>query len=127
MLTMEGCRVRQQRFRARLEAAGIDGALISAPRDIYYLTGLLAEDRHAPFPSLLYVATEGGSWLATWKAEGEALVEERLSYEYHVLYTMNPDTTARLAALVEARAPSPRGIRRLGYQREALPLALGRT
>src|SRR5947209_1568662 len=98
MLTQDGCRARQQRFRAQLDAAGIEGALISAPRDIYYLTGLLAEDRHAPFPSLLSLATKGGSRLATW-----------------------------LAALVEARAPALRGIRRLGYQREALPLALGRA
>jgi len=123
MLTIEGCRARQERLRQRLDAAGIDGALISAPRDIYYLTGLLAENAIYPFPGLLYLGTQGGSWLATWM-EGEALVEDRLMYDFHVLYTMNPDTTARLAALAEAKAPALRGLKRLGYQRESLASAL---
>src|SRR5438067_2045919 len=114
MLTQDGCRMRQQRFRERLEAAGVGGALISAPRDIYYLTGLLAENGIYPFPSLLYVGTEGRSWLATWMGEGEARVDERLAYEFQVLYTMNADSMARLAALVESQAPALRGIKRLG-------------
>ena len=71
MLTQEGCRARQQRLRARLDAAGVGGVLISAPRDIYYLTGLLPENGIYPFPSVLYLGTRGASWLATWMEEGD--------------------------------------------------------
>ena len=50
MLTTDGCRMRQERFIEMLERNDLDGALISDPREIYYLTGLLIER----FPALLY-------------------------------------------------------------------------
>src|ERR1051325_4583654 len=127
MLTLDGCRARQQRFRERLEQAGMGGALISAPRDIYYLTGLLAENGIYPFPSVLYLGTDGGSWLATWVEEGDAVVDERLTYDFHVLYTMNPAATARLTPLVESKAGALRGARCRAYQREALPFAVAQA
>lgn len=127
MLTMEGCRARQQRLRERMDAAGVGGVLISASRDIYYLTGLLTDNPIYPFPSLLYLPASGASWLASWVADGEALVDERLAYEYHVMYTMNPDATVRLATLTEGKAGALRGVGRLGYQVESLPHALGRV
>jgi Xaa-Pro aminopeptidase len=120
MLTREGCRGRQERFRGRLAAAGLSGAVISAPRDIYHFTGLLAEGQG----SLLYLATEGRSWLATWTEEGDPLVDARILYDWHVLYTINPDNQARLAQKVrEAASGLPRG-GRLGYQRESLGFVL---
>jgi Xaa-Pro aminopeptidase len=108
-----------------MDAAGIAGALITAPRDIYYLTGLLAENVTYPFPSLLYLGSDGRSWLVTWMQEGEARVDERLAYDYHTLYTLNPDAMARLVRLVEEKAVVPRGARLLGYQLESLPCELG--
>lgn len=120
MLTPEGCRGRQQRFQDRLAAAGLVGAVISAPRDIYYFTGLLAEGQW----SLLYLGTDGRSWLATWTEEGEPLVDARYLYDWHLLYTINPDNQTRLAQKVrEAASSLPRG-GRLGYQRESLTFAL---
>jgi Xaa-Pro aminopeptidase len=127
MLTMEGCRARQQRLRERLDAAGVGGALVSSPRDIYYLTGLLTENVTYPFPSLLYLGTTGASWLATWAAEGEALVDERLTYDFHVMYTMNPDAIARLTALIAGKVGALRGVTRLEFQAESLPFAVGRA
>jgi Xaa-Pro aminopeptidase len=120
MLTREGCRARQERFRQQLSAAGISGAVISAPRDIYYFTGLLAEGQG----SLLYLPVEGRSWLATWTDEGPApLVDDRHLYDWHILYTINPDNHRRLAELVRKAASGRRG-GRLGIQRESLTLAL---
>jgi Xaa-Pro dipeptidase len=120
MLTREGCRRRQERFRAQLTAAGLPGAVISAPRDIYYFTGLLAENQ----PSLLYLGVERPSWLATWQNEGDPLVDARHTYDWHLNYTMHPDPHARLADRVrQASQALPRG-GRLGYQVEGLPFAI---
>jgi Xaa-Pro aminopeptidase len=119
MLTREGCRARQERFRQRLAAAGLSGAVISAPRDIYYFTGLLAEGQW----SLLYLPVEGRTWLATWSEEGTPLVDDRLLYDWHLLYTINPDNHRRLAETVRKAASAARG-GRLGHQRESLTFAL---
>src|SRR5207253_44092 len=81
MLTLDGCRARQERFLKRLEAAGIPAALISDPRDIYYLTGLLPENKVYAYPNLLFLGPGLRSWLATGLAEGEAAVDEKLPYE----------------------------------------------
>src|SRR5262249_35071649 len=60
VLTQDGCRGRQERLRALLEREGIGAALISDPRDVYYLTGFLAPGV-PPFPVLLYLQTGGRS------------------------------------------------------------------
>lgn len=124
MLTEAGCRARQARFLARLEALGVDGALISAPRDIHYFTGVLPELPIHPYPSLLFLGPGRPSWLLTGLADGEPVVDERRVYPINLLYTLNPDHHRRageaLADLLK-RSPLPRG---LGYQREALPRSL---
>jgi len=124
MLTPVGCRARQERFLARLEALGLRAALISAPRDIHYFTGVLPELPIHPYPSLLCLVPGGRSWLLTGLGEGEPVVDERVTYPINVLYTLNPDNHRRAAALLAdrlrgARLPSP-----LGYQAEALPHSL---
>ena len=128
MLTLEGCRNRQQRFRARLSEEGIDAVIISDYRDIYYLTGvLLSAYPSFSFPALLYLETDGGSWLASTTDEGDAAVDERVVYDSHVLYTMNPDPMRLLNAAVAQKLRDCRGISRLGWQQEATPKLLADT
>jgi Xaa-Pro aminopeptidase len=124
MLTLEGCRARQQRFNQRLEAAGISAAVISEPRDVYYLTGLLPELKTYPYPNLLFLGPGQKSWLVTGAPTGEALVDERLPYPINTLFTFNPDNHSRAAQLVRSRSDASRGLPMLGYQQEALPHSL---
>ena len=53
--------------------------MISEPRDIYYLTGLLPELKTFPYPNLLFLGPGQKSWLVTGAPAGEAaapLVEQ---------------------------------------------------
>src|SRR4051812_24294564 len=100
MLTLDGCRQRQQRLLARLEEAGIPAALVSDPRDIYYLTGVLAESKIRAFPSLLFLGPALPSWLATGLAGAEAAVDETLTYPIGTFATLNPDNHRRLCELI---------------------------
>jgi len=128
MLTLEGCRNRQARFLARLDAAGIAAAIISDPRDIYYLTGLLPEAAVTRYPSLLCLGPGLDSWLVTGAADGNALVDRRIVYPISEMATLNPDNHRRaadqVAECVRAGAPLGRSSVPVGYQREALPYSL---
>lgn len=128
MLTLKGCRYRQQRFRDALATEGIDAAIITDSRDIYYFTGLLLSAYPAfYFPALLYLETDGGAWLAASTGDGDAAVDERVVYDSHVLYTMNPDPMRLLNAVVAQKLRDSRGITRLGWQCESLPKLLADT
>ncbi|HTE20479.1 MAG TPA: Xaa-Pro peptidase family protein, partial [Armatimonadota bacterium] len=120
MLTIEGCRGRQERFLARLEEAGVPAALISHPRDIYYFTGVLPEGVVYAYPSLLFLGPGLKSWLVTGLADGEAAVDEKLVYPINELYTMNPDNHRRLSEVVSGPAGRTPNLARLGFQGEAL-------
>jgi Xaa-Pro aminopeptidase len=123
MLTQDGCRMRQERFVEMLERNDLDGALISDPREIYWLTGLLLER----FPALLYTETEGLSWLVAHTMEGEALVNTREAYEPALMATMNPDPMCQLAYAVARKAAGVRPVHKLGWQAESLPKLLADT
>lgn len=123
MLTREGCRRRLDRFLHRLDEAGIPGALISHPRDIYYLTGLLPE-HHFQYPNLLFVGPGRRSWLVTGREDGEAVVDETIRYSPHVFYTFNPDNHRRAAGVIAGISARERGLASVGHQREALPRSL---
>jgi len=128
MLTEEGCRTRQERFRKRLASEELDAADITDHRDIYYLTGLLLSSYPSfHFPALLYLETDGQSWLAAHTDEGEALVGERVVYDSHIMYTMNPDPMRLLNEVVAKQAGGIRGISRVGWQQESFPRILGDT
>ena len=124
MLTQEGSAIRQRRIRKYLSANHIDAAVISDYRDIHYLTGLLLPKN---FPALMLLETEGGSWLAATTDEGEALVNDRIVYEWQQLYTMNPDPMRCLQRVVEARLKNAPSVKRIGWQAESLPRILGET
>lgn len=117
MLTQDGCRIRQERFRQMLDTEGIDAAVVSHHLDVYWLTGLLIER----FPVLLYIEAEGESWLICQTLEGEALVDSRDMYEPHLLYTSNPDPMRLLAYAAARKLSGMRQVKRLGWQSESLP------
>lgn len=121
MLTQAGCSARQQRLRERLAAQSVDAAIVTDPRDVYYLTGVLPSN----FPTFLYLETGGSSWLVSHTDEGEAAVGDRVTYEFHKLYTMNPDPMRCLADVVEQRIRNQRSPRRLAWQQESLSRLLG--
>ncbi|MEA2531399.1 MAG: Xaa-Pro dipeptidase [Thermomicrobiales bacterium] len=124
MLTQEGCRTRQERFRALLAREGIDAAVISDPRDVYYLTGFLASGP-MPLPVLLYLESDGRSVLAAPNADDPAAVDERATYEPHLLATLNPDPMRRLGRAIADHLAGARSVRRLGWQAESLPRHVG--
>lgn len=123
MLTREGCIARQDRFRRRLGERDLSGAVISDPRDVYYFTGF----GPATYPALLYLGAPGGSWLVCHTAEGDAAVDDRSTYDYQVLYTMNPDPVRCMDRVVEARVRGASAVPRLGWQVEALPRRIGES
>lgn len=108
MLTQNGCRNRQERFVTGLEEAGLAAALISDPRDIYYLTGLLPEAAVTRYPSLLCLGPGLQSWMITGAADGEALVDERIVYRISEMATLNPNNHRRAAERAGELARDPR-------------------
>ena len=122
MLTQSGCQTRQDRFRALLSHRGLDAAILFDPNEIYYLTGFLISDWLFQ-PAAFYFETNGSSLLICHTDEGDALTDERVLYESHVLYTRNSDLVRRICAELRARLPG-RTVSRIGYREEGLPLAI---
>ena len=119
MLSLEGCRQRQHRLLQALDGEGLDGVLISTPREIYYFTGLWVENKLFDFPSLLFLGPGQASWLGTWQAEEDAAVDERETYPSSLMATMNPDNHRRLARLASDHGAKRRGaLARVGVQAE---------
>ena len=128
MLTLEGCRERQNRLRAELNANGIDAVVLTDPLEIYYLTGApLCGFPAFEFPAFLFFETDGGSWLAAHTEEGEALVDDRITYEWHVMSTMNPDPVRQLNKAVSSRLSGGMPVSRIGWQEEGLDRLLAET
>ncbi len=124
MLTPDGCRERQHRFLARLEEAHLPAALVSHPRDIYYLTGVLPEMTSYPYPSLLFLGPGQRSWLATGHSGGEPVVDELLEYPTSEMGTVNPDNCRRLAELIRPPMRRTTNLSGIGFQRESLSRAI---
>jgi Xaa-Pro dipeptidase len=128
MLTKAASQMRQDRFRSQLSIQGIDAAVITDRREIYYLTGILLCDYpNFPFPAMLYVETNGKSWLAAHTDEGDCAVDERVTYPPNVLYTMSPDLMVLLNTAVAKKLTGIDGPKRIGYQEEAMPKLLADT
>src|SRR6476469_292400 len=123
VLTQAGCRSRQDRFRTLMERRDLDATIFFDQNEIFYLTGFLIPDFLSQ-PAALYIETGGSSLLVCATEEGEALVDERLTYEPHLLYTRNLDLVRQISALLEQRLAG-RSIRRIGWRVEALPRAIG--
>lgn len=126
MLTRTGCENRQRHFRAMLAHEALDAAVISDTHEIYYLTGYPPPGfpvvRYAP--AMLYLETEGHSLLVARSDEGQALVDERTTYAWQTLDTINPDLMAQLARTASQQLSGRPHPRRLGWQAESLPRLL---
>ena len=117
MLTKEGCQKRQERLRQRLSDAGVDAIAIVHPVEIYYFTGVLLPETFPAQPALLWIQTDGSSWLAAHSDAGEPLVDACYTYECSVGYTMNSYMRTQLSELVADRLRGTTATR-VGYQRE---------
>jgi Xaa-Pro dipeptidase len=120
MLTPQGCLGRQNRFRQQLAQQKIDAAIVTDPRDIYYLTGRLIGDIFRP-PACLFIDHQSG-WLVA-PGTGDAHGVEVVPYEVNSQGTMHPDWQARATNLVLSRL-ARHGIDRIGCQWESLSASL---
>lgn len=129
MLTRTGCETRQERLRQMMERRDLAAVLVSDPHEIYYFTGLQLDPPGGSFafPALLVIPRSGPSWLACHTGEGDPLVDERLTYEFNLQFTVHPDLMRRLAEIVAAKSAGGHPPHRVGYQDEALPRLIGET
>ena len=128
MLTQDGCKARQARLRERLSEQGLDGIVLTDHLEIYYFTGLLLSQFPAfYFPAFLMMETDGRSWLAAHTDDGEAVVDDWVTYDWHIMYTLNPDPLRLLNKAVEDRLRSQKGISRIGWQEEGTHKLLADT
>jgi Xaa-Pro aminopeptidase len=100
---------------------GLDAAVFFDANEIYYFTGFLISDWVAQ-PAAFYIETNGLSLLVCHTGDGDAVVDERVLYEPHLLYTRNPDLVRRICTALR-RELDGHSARRIGYREEALPLA----
>ncbi|MCA9859585.1 MAG: aminopeptidase P family protein [Thermomicrobiales bacterium] len=129
MLDPTWTRTRQDRFRALMEAQDLDLIYLTDVRDIFYATGqlLTVPDPAAHFPALAALHTDGTSWLVSHTMDGDALVDQRYSYEPALSATMNPDPMRRLNEVVAAVVAGGRAPKRSGFQRESISWLLQDT
>src|SRR6516225_355087 len=73
MLTLEGCRSRLARFREELDEQGVDLAVLSNYRNVYYLSGHL---REVELPQFLVVEPKGKVVLITDTQPVQSAAEE---------------------------------------------------
>lgn len=104
MLTVEGCRARQKRLLAALDAQGLAGALLAFREHVYYFTGYRCHWNHA---GAAYLSAQGKLTLVGWKVDANAVAaDEILEYPAHKHATM-PSEQPHLAAMALARALPP--------------------
>jgi Xaa-Pro aminopeptidase len=128
MLTIDGCKARQQRLRERLAREGIDAVVLTDHVEIYYFTGvLLSSFPDFYFPAYFYLETEGDCWLAAHTDEGDSAAGDRLAYPWHMMYTLNPDPLRQLNGVVETKLKGLEPATVLGWQKEGLPKLLADT
>ena len=123
MLTHEGCLGRVDRLRKLLAAQGLEVAILSDSREVYYFSGLPLPSA-ADFPSLAVVPVDGP--LTVFCPDGaEPLVADRVeTYPWHIGYTRNLNNLRALTQLAgfvlrEHRAAT------VGFQAESLPQWVG--
>lgn len=112
-------------MRALLEANGLDAALITDSRDIYYFTGLLATS-WLPDPAALFIPTDGDIWLASNNLTATAYADQRVAFVPNIGGTRNLDMNRQIDALLRQHVTGKR-YERVGYQIEAMPRLFGET
>ena len=125
MLTLSGCRTRQQRLRQALADNNLDAAIISDPLDVYYFTGMLLPRVPHLLVAFLWIDAQS-IWLIAPVNMGQAAVDEVMTYEWAHNFTTNADWVRRINTLLAARL-SGMSASRIGWQAEMLPRLLGST
>lgn len=114
------CAERQRRLQAILAARQLDAAVIADNREIYYFTGIWLDRA----PACLVFTADGRRWLAAREATAAdpaaQAVDEIVPYEWHKLFTMNPDPARRMAAAVASQARRMPELKHIGWQSEAV-------
>lgn len=72
------------------------------------------------YPAVLFIPRSGPSLLVAQTDEGDALVDERITYPPHTLFTRNPNVMRLAAECIEQRIAGTH-LRRIGWQQESLP------
>jgi len=104
-LTEEGCRGRQSKLVAILQAKNLDGALISERAHVYYFTGWLCNPHHS---TALLLNNQGKARLVT-AGEPEGLAfDEHLHYDSDRLSTMHCRQHEAAAATLKPTIPEGR-------------------
>ena len=116
-LTREGCAGRQKRLCEHLSMSGLDAAVITDHREIYYFTGALLPS----WPACLMVMADSRSWLAAQTSDESPLTDNYLTYQPHTFYTNNPDNQRLLGQLVARHLAGASKLRRIGWQAESTP------
>lgn len=104
-LSLEGCRIRQQRLAERLSHLALEGALIRDRRHIFYLTGFWGAAYHA---TLLYLSSGGVSVLALPDGvSDQALAADRcMVFPWNRLGTLVPDPCEASFRSIESSLPN---------------------
>jgi Xaa-Pro dipeptidase len=126
MLTVDGCRRRQERLRDALTARGVDAYVVSDYRDVYHLTGFYA-GMNPGLPTLFYVDRSGRSLLVCHTSDGEVAADHSATYEPSLLSTLNPDPMRRLARALAEQVDGAERVSRVGWQAESLPRSVGQV
>jgi len=120
MLTLEGCRSRLARFRGELEKQGIDLAVLSNYRSVYYLAGHL---REVELPQFLVVGPMGKTVLITDTQPDQSAVDEVICYEAYSIdwpITFGGMSQNASRALKSALTTNAGTVNRLGVERDRL-------
>lgn len=123
MLTIEGCRDRQERLRGLLAKNGIDALAVTDPRDVYYLTGFWG-GVGVDFPVFALVETNGQTLLINTIA-GDYAADEHITYEAALYATMHPDPLRRLGQTIQERLSGAKQAKKLACLEESLPRHIG--
>lgn len=118
MLTRDGCAARVERFRALLDEAQLDAALISDPRELHYFLGQPLPPA-GDFPAAALIETAGAIVLCCHAGAEPFIADQVETYTPHVGYTRNLDNGRALADLMD-RTLAGRSVARVGYQAEHL-------
>lgn len=97
LLTVDGCKTRQQRLVQWMNDQGVDVALITQPSHVYYLTAALPT---LNWPMAVIVWADGESVLIDHAQRDQVAADRVMHYEPQALGTIKPDLEAMVGRLV---------------------------
>ncbi len=110
-LSPDGCRARQERLRGVLAGQGVEAALLTDPRHIYYFSGYWRKGRVLT-PAALFLRPDGESLLvAPSPPEGPIVADSFHSYTADRIGTLVEDAGAELLRVLQ---PHLTGVHTLG-------------